>query len=557
MSQNITNTNAANINTTSSMFCFQCEQTAGCTGCTRAGVCGKSAMTAKLQDTLTGALIALANTAACSNKNSNRNLSASLVDEINHLILEGLFTTITNVNFDDASIKDLTARIHTATAKTADACNVSIVSDYDMNNIWNANEDIRSLKSLILFGVRGMAAYAYHAMTLGYTDVSLNQFFLTALDSLSKDWGMNELLPIVMEVGSFNLTCMELLDRANTETFGDPVPVSVSLTVEKGPFIVVTGHDLEDIKQLLEQTKDKGINIYTHGEMLPAHAYPELKKYPHLKGNFGTAWQNQQKEFASLPAPILFTTNCLMPPKASYADRVFTTGAVVFPNTPFIPSSTDGHKDFTPVIEKALELGGFSKDQHFTGINGGSNVMTGFARNAILSSAGEIVDAVKSGAIRHFFLVAGCDGARAGRNYYTEFVKQTPSDSIVLTLACGKYRFNDLELGNIGPFPRLMDMGQCNDAYSAIKVAVALADAFGCGVNDLPLSMVLSWYEQKAVCILLTLLHLGIKNIKLGPTLPAFLSKNVLNYLVEHFAIASTTTPEADLAELLNKINKN
>ena len=551
MSQNITNTNAANINTTSSMFCFQCEQTAGCTGCTRAGVCGKSAMTAKLQDTLTGALIALANTAACSNKNSNRNLSASLVDEINHLILEGLFTTITNVNFDDASIKDLTARIHTATAKTADACNVSIVSDYDMNNIWNANEDIRSLKSLILFGVRGMAAYAYHAMTLGYTDVSLNQFFLTALDSLSKDWGMNELLPIVMEVGSFNLTCMELLDRANTETFGDPVPVSVSLTVEKGPFIVVTGHDLEDIKQLLEQTKDKGINIYTHGEILPAHAYPELKKYPHLKGNFGTAWQNQQKEFASLPAPILFTTNCLMPPKASYADRVFTTGAVVFPNTPFIPSSTDGHKDFTPVIEKALELGGFSKDQHFTGINGGSSVMTGFARNAILSSAGEIVDAVKSGAIRHFFLVAGCDGARAGRNYYTEFVKQTPSDSIVLTLACGKYRFNDLELGTIGAFPRLMDMGQCNDAYSAIKVAVALADAFGCGVNDLPLSMVLSWYEQKAVCILLTLLHLGIKNIKLGPTLPAFLSPNVLNYLVEHFAIAPVTTPEADLKEIL------
>ena len=473
------------------------------------------------------------------------------MDEINHLILEGLFTTITNVNFDDASIKDLTARIHTATAKTADACNVSIVSDYDMNNIWIANEDIRSLKSLILFGVRGMAAYAYHAMTLGYTDVSLNQFFLTALDSLSKDWGMNELLPIVMEVGSFNLTCMELLDRANTETFGDPVPVSVSLTVEKGPFIVVTGHDLVDIKQLLEQTKDKGINIYTHGEMLPAHAYPELKKYPHLKGNFGTAWQNQQKEFASLPAPILFTTNCLMPPKASYADRVFTTGAVVFPNTPFIPSSTDGHKDFTPVIEKALELGGFSKDQHFTGINGGSNVMTGFARNAVLSSADEIVDAVKSGAIRHFFLVAGCDGARAGRNYYTEFVKQTPSDSIVLTLACGKYRFNDLELGTIGAFPRLMDMGQCNDAYSAIKVAVALADAFGCGVNDLPLSMILSWYEQKAVCILLTLLHLGIKNIKLGPTLPAFLSPNVLNYLVEHFSIAPVTTPEADLKEIL------
>ena len=550
MSQNMTNT--ANVNASNSMFCFQCEQTAGCTGCTRAGVCGKSAMTAMLQDTLTGALIALANTTttACSNKNSNHNPTAVLMDEINHLILEGLFTTITNVNFDDASIKDLTAQIRSAKENLSASYQISSTADYDMNNIWNADEDIRSLKSLILFGVRGMAAYAYHAMVLGYTDASLNQFFVTALSALSKDWGMNELLPIVMEVGRFNLLCMELLDTANTESFGDPVPVTVSLTVEKGPFIVVTGHDLSDIKQLLEQTKDTGINIYTHGEMLPAHAYPELKKYPHLKGNLGTAWQNQQKEFATLPAPILFTTNCLMPPKSSYADRVFTTGSVQFPNTPYIKDE-NGHKDFTLLIKKALELGGYSSDQHFTGINGGSSVMTGFARNAILSSAGEIVDAVKSGAIRHFFLVAGCDGARSGRNYYTEFVKQTPADSIVLTLACGKYRFNDLDLGTIGNFPRLMDMGQCNDAYSAIKVAVALADAFGCGVNDLPLSMVLSWYEQKAVCILLTLLHLGIKNIKLGPTLPAFLSKNVLNYLVEHFAIAPTTTPEADLAELL------
>ena len=478
------------------------------------------------------------------------------MDEINHLILEGLFTTITNVNFDDASIKDLTAQIRSAKENLAASYQISSTADYDMNNIWNADEDIRSLKSLILFGVRGMAAYAYHAMVLGYTDASLNQFFVTALSALSKDWGMNELLPIVMEVGRFNLLCMELLDTANTESFGDPVPVTVSLTVEKGPFIVVTGHDLSDIKQLLEQTKDTGINIYTHGEMLPAHAYPELKKYPHLKGNFGTAWQNQQKEFAALPAPILFTTNCLMPPKSSYADRVFTTGSVQFPNTPYIKDE-NGHKDFTLLIKKALELGGYSSDQHFTGINGGTSVMTGFAKNAVLSSASEIVDAVKSGAIRHFFLVAGCDGARSGRNYYTEFVKQTPADSIVLTLACGKYRFNDLDLGTIGNFPRLMDMGQCNDAYSAIKVAVALADAFGCSVNDLPLSMILSWYEQKAVCILLTLLHLGIKNIKLGPTLPAFLSKNVLNYLVEHFAIASTTTPEADLAELLNKINKN
>ena len=547
MSQNITNTNTANVNASNSMFCFQCEQTAGCTGCTRAGVCGKSAMTAKLQDTLTGALIALANTAACSNKNSNRNLSASLVDEINHLILEGLFTTITNVNFDDASIKDLTARIHTATAKTADACNVSIVSDYDMNNIWNANEDIRSLKSLILFGVRGMAAYAYHAMTLGYTDVSLNQFFLTALDSLSKDWGMNELLPIVMEVGRFNLTCMELLDRANTATYGTPAPVTVPLTVEKGPFIVITGHDLHDLKLLLEQTEGKGINIYTHGEMLPCHAYPELKKYSHLKGNFGTAWQNQQKEFAELPAPVLFTTNCLMPPKPSYMDRVFTTGTVTFPGTVHI----NEEKDFTPVIQRALELGGYQEDQHFTGINGGTSVTTGFSHGTILGVADQVIDAVKAGAIRHFFLVAGCDGARSGRNYYTDFVKQSPSDSVILTLACGKYRFNDLDLGTIGGLPRLMDMGQCNDAYGAIKVAGALAEAFGCGVNELPLSMVLSWYEQKAVSILLTLLHLGIKNIRLGPTLPAFLSQNVLNYLVENFGIAAITTPEEDLKTLL------
>ena len=550
MSQNMTNT--ANVNASNSMFCFQCEQTAGCTGCTRAGVCGKSAMTAMLQDTLTGALIALANTTttACSNKNSNHNPTAVLMDEINHLILEGLFTTITNVNFDDASIKDLTAQIRSAKENLSASYQISSTADYDMNNIWNADEDIRSLKSLILFGVRGMAAYAYHAMVLGYTDASLNQFFINALSALSKDLGMDELLPIVMEVGRFNLLCMELLDKANTESFGDPVPVTVSLTVEKGPFIVVTGHDLSDIKQLLEQTKDTGINIYTHGEMLPAHAYPELKKYPHLKGNLGTAWQNQQKEFATLPAPILFTTNCLMPPKSSYADRVFTTGSVQFPNTPYIKDE-NGHKDFTLLIKKALELGGYSSDQHFTGINGGTSVMTGFAKNAVLSSAGEIVDAVKSGAIRHFFLVAGCDGARSGRNYYTEFVKQTPADSIVLTLACGKYRFNDLDLGTIGNFPRLMDMGQCNDAYSAIKVAVALADAFGCGVNDLPLSMILSWYEQKAVCILLTLLHLGIKNIKLGPTLPAFLSPNVLNYLVEHFSIAPVTTPEADLKEIL------
>jgi hydroxylamine reductase len=319
------------------------------------------------------------------------------------------------------------------------------------------------------------------------------------------------------------------------------------MTVEAGPFIVVSGHDLHDLQLLLEQTKDKGINIYTHGELLPAHAYPALKRYAHLKGNFGTAWQNQQKEFAALPAPVLFTTNCIMPPKPGYADRVFTTAVVSFPGMTHIGEN----KDFSPVIEKALALGGFSEAKTFSGINGGTAVTTGFGHNAVLSVADTVIEAVKAGALKHIFLVGGCDGARTGRNYYTEFVKQTPADTAVLTLACGKYRFNDLDLGTIGGLPRMMDMGQCNDAYSAIQVAVALAEAFGCGVNDLPLTLVLSWYEQKAVCILLTLLYLGIKNIYLGPTLPAFLSPNVLNFLVENFALHPITTPEQDLANML------
>ena len=360
---------------------------------------------------------------------------------------------------------------------------------------------------------------------------------------------MEELLPIVMEVGKYNLACMELLDQANTETFGAPVPTEVPLTVEKGPFIVISGHDLLDLKLLLEQTEGKGINVYTHGEMLPAHGYPELKKYLHLKGNFGTAWQNQKKEFAGIPAPVLFTTNCLMPPAGSYADRVFTTEVVSYPEIVHIGAD----KDFTPVIEKALALGGYTEDQPFAGINGGRTVTTGFGHDAVLGLADRIVEAVKAGDIRHFFLVGGCDGARPGRNYYTEFVKQTPEDAVVVTLACGKYRFNDLDLGTIGGLPRLMDIGQCNDAFSAIKIATALADAFGCGVHELPLSMVLSWYEQKAVCILLTLLYLGITDIRLGPTLPAFISPNVLSYLVEHYHIAPVSTPEEDLKALLHE----
>lgn len=522
------------------MFCFQCEQTAGCTGCMgRAGVCGKSAGAARLQDELTGALIGLAR--VCS--------SSPRTEDTDRMIMEGLFATVTNVNFNEETLLDLIRRVNEERGKLASGCGSPCgnTDNYHMERLWNAQEDIRSLKSLILFGIRGMAAYAYHAMVLGRTSSKVNDFFCKALYALAEDWGMDELLPIVLETGEINLVCMEMLDKANTDTFGTPAPAEVTLTVEKGPFIVITGHDLYDLKLLLEQTEGKGVNVYTHGEMLPAHAYPELRKYKHLKGNFGTAWQNQQKEFSHLPAPILFTTNCLMPVKDSYRDRVFTTEVVSYPGMVHV-----GHdRDFTPVIEKALELGGFSQETSFCGINGGRSVVTGFGHGTVLEAADQVVQAVKDGKIRHFFLVGGCDGARPGRNYYTEFVKQTPEDTVVLTLACGKYRFNDMNLGAIAGLPRLMDMGQCNDAYSAIKVAAALAEAFGCGINELPLSMILSWYEQKAVCILLTLLHLGIRNIRLGPTLPAFVSPNVLNYLVDHYNIAPITTPEKDLKAIL------
>lgn len=510
------------------MFCFQCEQTANCKACAGAsGVCGKNLKTALAQDELTGALISFARTLNSCDKNSAR------------IIIDGLFTTVTNVNFNDKTVKTLTKNI--------------ALEPYDMQKIWNADEDIRSLKSLILFGIRGMAAYAYHARVLGYESGEVNNFFVKALAALGEEnYGMDELLPLVIETGNINLKCMELLDKANTETFGTPEPTKVELKIEKGPFIVISGHDLNDLKILLEQTEGKGVNIYTHGEMLPAHAYPELKKYKHLKGNFGTAWQNQQKEFDNLPAPVLFTTNCLMPVKKSYADRIFTTGLVSFPEITHIDEK-NATKDFAPLIAKAIELGGYKDDKIMTGINGGKFVMTGFGRGAVLGAADKIIEAVKSGAIKHFLLVGGCDGAKTGRNYYTEFVKKAPADTVILTLACGKYRFNDIDLGTIGglSLPRIMDMGQCNDAYGAIQVALALADAFKCGVNDLPLSLVLSWYEQKAVCILLTLLALGIKNIKLGPTLPAFVSPNVLNFLTEKFNISPVTTPDEDLKAIL------
>lgn len=520
------------------MFCFQCQQTAHNTGCEgNAGVCGKKCGTANAQDALTNALIGLAR--AVNKKTPS--------EQSDRLVLKGFFTTITNVNFHEDNVRKLTQEIQ-AERNAIDAS----AEEYDIRNIWENHEDIRSLKSLILFGLRGMAAYAYHALALGYTDRDVLNYFYEALAVLgepsdtSKE-NFERLLSYVLKTGEVNYRCMELLDKANTESYGTPVPTEVPLTIEKGPFIVVSGHDLHDLKLLLEQTNDTGINIYTHSEMLPAHGYPELKKYPHLKGNFGTAWQNQQFEFHNIPAPILFTTNCLMPVRQSYCDRVFTTSIVSYPELIHIGEE----KDFTPVIEKALECGGYGKDHPMYGVNGGNTVMTGFAHGTVLKEAGRIINLVKNGKIRHFFLIGGCDGAAPGRNYYTEFAKKTPSDTLILTLACGKYRINDLHLGEIDGLPRIMDMGQCNDAYSAIQVALALADAFHCSVNELPLTLVLSWYEQKAVCILLTLLYLGIRNILLGPTLPAFVSPNVLEVLKETYQLTPISTPEADLKRIL------
>jgi hydroxylamine reductase len=519
----------------SDMFCFQCEQTAGGKGCTKIGVCGKKPEVANKQDELTCAMIGLARAAA---KTAPSNTA-------NHLMMQGLFTTVTNVNFDVPRIEDLIKQVETEKAKLD-----SGAKDFPTEALWTGNEDIVSLRSTLLLGMRGMAAYAWHASILGKQSDEVTSWFYKGMRALGEDHSAEEWLGLLMEFGQINLKCMGLLDEANTSAYGHPVPTAVPLLVEKGPFIVITGHDLHDLKQLLEQTEGKGVNIYTHGEMLPAHAYPELKKYSHLKGNFGTAWQNQQKEFDNIPAPILYTTNCLMPPRPSYSDRIFTTDVVGYPELKHI-SAVNGKKDFAPIVAKALELGGWSEDKQLTGINGGTQVMTGFARNAVLGVADKVIGAVKAGAIKHFFLVGGCDGARPGRNYYTKFVEQTPKDTIILTLACGKYRFNDMNIGDIGGIPRILDMGQCNDAYSAIQVAVALAEAFECSVNTLPLTLVLSWYEQKAVCILLTLLALGIKNIYIGPSLPAFLSGNVLNILVEKFGLKPISTPEEDLKTIL------
>ncbi|MCL1791081.1 MAG: hydroxylamine reductase [Peptococcaceae bacterium] len=521
-----------------SMFCFQCEQTSKGIGCKISGVCGKLPDTANAQDVLTCEMIALATTLAEQNSQS-----VSGID----LIVDGLFTTVTNVNFDSEVIAKLTDAVR------SERENLGGTIQMLAKDLFSGDENIVSLRSTLLFGLRGMAAYAHHARILGKRNREVDSWFIEGLAALAKDHTVEEWLGLLMEFGGVNLKCLALLDEANTSAYGNPVPVQVSMEIEPGPFIIVTGHDLRDLQMLLEQSQDKGVNVYTHCETLPAHAYPELKKYPHLKGNFGTTWQYQQKEFDGVPAPILYTTNCLMPPRASYVDRIYTTSVVGFPGSKHIETDAKGNKDFSGLIDQALRLGGYQEPRQLTGVNGGTTVTTGFGRQAILDNAGTIIDAVKTGAIKHFFLVGGCDGIKPNRGYYTDFVKQAPADTVILTLACGKYRFNDLDIGTIGPFPRILDMGQCNDTYGAVQVATALAGAFECGVNDLPLTMVLSWYEQKAVCILLTLLSLGIKNIYIGPSVPAFFSETVLNVLVDMFDLHVLSTPESDLAQMLNK----
>jgi hydroxylamine reductase len=541
------------------MFCYQCEQAAKGEGCTKMGVCGKEPEVAALQDILVYALKGLSVIAVEGRK-------AGIVDqEINVFTVKALFSTLTNVNFDPQRIvemikkcvnlrESLKNKIRKAGGKRDDKDSVvtfqpessreglikqakSVGLKADTSN----NPDILSLKHTLLFGVKGVAAYADHAQILGQEDDKVYAFIHEALAAtLSNDLSLNDWIGLVLKCGEINLRAMELLDAGNTKAFGHPVPTKVPLGAKKGKAILVSGHDLQDLAELLKQTEGKGINIYTHGEMLPAHGYPELKKYNHFYGHYGTAWQNQAKEFAEFPGAILMTTNCIQLPRDSYQANIFTCGLVGWPGVNHI---ADGN--FERLIKKALELPGFVANTE------GRKVTVGFARNAVLGVADKVIEAVKGKAIRHFFLVAGCDGAKPGRNYYTEFVEKAPKDTIVMTLACGKFRFFDQELGDIGGIPRLLDIGQCNDAYSAIQIAVALSKAFNVGVNDLPLSMILSWYEQKAVAILLTLLYLGIKDIRLGPSLPAFISSNVLSVLVKNFDIKPITTPDEDLKAIL------
>ncbi len=545
------------------MFCYQCEQTTKGTGCDKMGVCGKDPQTAALQDLLLEVTKGVAQYAHHAAKGGLRSKQADL------FVLHALFSTITNVNFDPqrlvgllvkgGSIRDDVRKLYEqacADKGLADAaldgpCKLVLANTLDelveqgeqvgvqaMKS--KEGEDVTSLKQLITYGLKGSAAYMDHAQILKVWDDDSAAFFHEALCFLTESHSAEELTAMALRVGEMNLTVMELLDRANTDAYGHPEPTQALVTAKKGRCILVSGHDLKDLEELLKQTEGKGIHVYTHGEMLPALAYPGLKKYSHLVGNYGSAWQNQRTEFEAFPGAILMTTNCIQRPKEAYQARIFTTDLVAWPGVTHI----DGY-DFSPVINAALAAEGFTEDEEE------KRIPIGFARNSVLGVADKVVDAVKAGAIKHFFLVGGCDGAKPGRNYFTDFTQATPKDSVILTLACGKYRFNKLDHGDIGGIPRLLDIGQCNDAYSAIQIAVALAKAFDTDVNGLPLSFIISWYEQKAVAILLTLLHLGVKDIRLGPSLPAFVSENVLKVLVENFNIMPTTTVEQDLAACL------
>lgn len=548
------------------MFCFQCEQTSKGTGCQDFSVCGKDEETAKLQDLLLHATKGVAQYA-----DRARDLGARDV-RIDRFILRGLFLTVTNVNFDAAAIerairdageiRDRAREMYERAARQAGrtpevvkgpaswvvpasrstmsgvAAAVSVLARRD-----SFGADVSGLQELLTYGIKGIAAYAEHAQILGQEAEAVYDFLCEALSYLAEATPTVEnLFALCLRCGEANLKVMEVLDAAHTGAYGHPVPTPVRVEPLKGKAILVSGHDLKDLEKLLQQTEGKGINIYTHGEMLPAHGYPGLKKYPHLAGNYGGAWQDQKVEFAKFPGAILMTTNCIQEPMESYEGRIFTCGHVGWPGIRHI---SDGN--FAPVIEAALAAPGFAED------GPEKTILVGFAHNAVLGVAGKVIEAVKAGQIRHFFLVGGCDGARSGRDYYTEFAESVPDDCVILTLACGKYRFNKLEFGTVAGIPRLLDIGQCNDAYSAIQIAVALSKAFGCGVNDLPLSLVLSWYEQKAVAILLTLLHLGIRNIRLGPTLPAFVTPAVLNVLVEKFNLMPIQTPTADLDAILGE----
>ena len=549
------------------MYCYQCEQTAKGTGCTAFGVCGKSPEVADLQDLL------LYVTQGVS-KYAHRARALGAIDkDVDVFVTEALFTTITNVNFDEERLEGLIRKAgqmrDRAKKLYEDACRkagktpetldgpatVAIPATRDAMMTEAAKygvaageekwgEVVQGLRYLILLGLKGSAAYIDHAHVLGFDDEAIYGFFHDFMDFLSSDsYTVDGLVGRAMDAGKWNIAVMELLDRANTTSYGHPEPTKVRVTPVKGKAILVSGHDLKDLDKLLQQTAGKGINVYTHGEMLPCLAYPGLKKYPHLAGNYGGAWQNQREEFDAFPGSILMTTNCIQKPKDAYKARIFTTGLVAWPGVTHIGPD----KDFTPVIEAALAAPGFAEDAP------AHEIMIGFARNAVMNAAGKVIELVKAGKIRHFFLIGGCDGAKPGRSYYTDFATSVPKDCVILTLACGKYRFNKLDFGDIDGIPRLLDCGQCNDAYSAVQIALALADAFKTDVNSLPLSMILSWYEQKAVCILLSLLHLGIRNMKLGPTLPAFVKEPVFKVLQEKLNLQPTTTVEKDLAEILGK----